>query len=102
MKFLLSAVLDLLYDIVGSFIMGCGIYCFIDPANIAPGGVSGVSVMLNYLWGVPIGRMIFLLNVPIIAAGFVFLNKRIMIKTLISVAVNAAVIDTAVTCSAAF
>lgn len=88
---------DLLYDIVGSMLLGIGIYCFVNPANIAPGGVSGISIMLNYVFGIPIGTMNFIQNIPIMAAGFIFLSRRMIYKTLMTVFISSAVLDTVVT-----
>ena len=48
---------DLAYDLVGSVLYAAGIVCFVNPANMAPGGMSGVAILLNYLWGLPIGTM---------------------------------------------
>ena len=42
---------DLAYDLVGSVLYAAGIVCFVNPANMAPGGMSGVAILLNYLWG---------------------------------------------------
>ena len=41
-------LINLLCDIVASFIMAIGIYCFLEQADIAPGGISGVAIMLKY------------------------------------------------------
>lgn len=49
--------LDIFYDIAGSLFMAIGIFCFMETADIAPGGVSGVSIMIKYLFGVPVGFM---------------------------------------------
>jgi uncharacterized membrane-anchored protein YitT (DUF2179 family) len=38
---------------------------FLSPYNIAPSGVSGFAVILNYLVNTPIGLMILLMNIPI-------------------------------------
>ena len=62
---------DLAYDLVGSVLYAAGIVCFVNPANMAPGGMSGVAILLNYLWGLPIGTMTIVLNIPLLY----FLNK---------------------------
>ena len=54
---------DLAYDLVGSVLYAAGIVCFVNPANMAPGGMSGVAILLNYLWGLPIGTMTIVLNI---------------------------------------
>ena len=53
--------LDIFYDIAGSLFMAIGIFCFMETADIAPGGVSGVSIMIKYLFGVPVGFAVIIL-----------------------------------------
>lgn len=81
----LKWVLDLLLITAGAAIYALALNMFITPNNIAPGGVSGISIIVSGLTGVPVGVLIVLINVPLLIAGFVLLNKRTMFKTLYSV-----------------
>ena len=65
---------DLAYDLVGSVLYAAGIVCFVNPANMAPGGMSGVAILLNYLWGLPIGTMTIVLNIPLLILSYLFLG----------------------------
>ena len=38
---------DILADLAGSFLYGIGIIYLFTPANLAPGGVTGIAIMLN-------------------------------------------------------
>lgn len=89
--------MDTLYDLVGSLIYGVGTICFIAPNNIAPGGASGVAIILNYLFGLPIGTTTFLINVPLLLLALKYLGRGFTIKTLRTVAINTIIIDLAVT-----
>ena len=42
--------MDLAMDILGGLIYAVGLNCFCSPNDIAPGGMSGVAVILNYLF----------------------------------------------------
>ena len=53
---------DLAYDLVGSVLYAAGIVCFVNPANMAPGGMSGVAILLNYLVVPVSGKIIDLKN----------------------------------------
>lgn len=86
-KKFLRWVIDIVVIIVASSIYSLGVHSFTAPNEIAPGGVTGIVTILNYLFGVPIGTMVSIVNIPLIIVGFIFLGKRIMIKTVISVAV---------------
>ncbi len=93
-KYTLSdLVLDLAYDFFGSVVFAAGLICFVEPANMAPGGMSGIAVLINYVWGLPIGLMAFLLNIPLLIMSWFFLGKRMTIKTVKSLVINSLVID---------
>ena len=77
---------DILVILAGAAIYSLGIHCFISPNDIAPGGATGVAIIISGLTGWQVGTLIMLLNVPLIIAGFILLNKATMVKTLISVA----------------
>lgn len=54
---------------VGALLYSAGISLFLDPNSIAPGGVSGISVLLNRLTDISTGTWILVLNIPILAVG---------------------------------
>ena len=53
--------IDTCFNILGSLAMAVGIHCFSVPADIAPGGVSGVAILVRYLSGLPVGLTTFCL-----------------------------------------
>lgn len=76
---------DILYDIVGCGLLAVGIICFAAPNNIASGGVTGLSIMGNYLFGIPISVLTFSLNIPLLILAFMFLGREFTFKTMKSV-----------------
>lgn len=78
-------VIDIPVMILAAAIYSLGVHFFISPNDIAPGGVTGIAIILTEFWGIGVGTLIFLLNIPLIIAGFILLNKTTMIKTMISV-----------------
>ena len=60
----------LAYDLAASWLLGVSIVVFAVRANFAPGGVSGLAVIANYLTGAKIGLMTVLINIPIIVLTF--------------------------------
>ncbi len=75
-------MLDLLADIVGGLFYALGIYTFAKTAHFAPGGLSGLALIMNHLWGLPIGIMTLVLNVPVILLSYRLLGKRFLLKSL--------------------
>lgn len=86
-------MLDTAHDIAGSFLYAVGTLCFIAPSNIAPGGASGIAIILNYLFSLPIGITTFIINIPLMLLALRFLGKRFTIKTLRSIIINTIVFD---------
>ena len=66
------------YILIGlsSVIQAFSLRIFFVPANLASGGVSGISQLINYFTGWPIGLMVFLGNVPLFLLGWRFLGGR--------------------------
>ena len=78
-------LIDIPVIIISSFIFSCGLKTFTAPNGIAPGGASGICVVLAYLTGLNEGVLYFIVNIPLIIIGFIFLGKKLMLKTLLSI-----------------
>lgn len=85
--------LDIGADIVGSLIFAIGLICFVEPANIAPGGASAVALMINYLCGLPIGALNMAMNIPLLILAYIYLGRGFTVKTLKSLVINTIMID---------
>jgi len=83
----------LVYDILGSVFLGASVVCFAVQANFAPGGVNGLAVMANYLFRVPIGLAVIIINVPIILLTFRKLGKEFFLISLKSMLITSFFID---------
>ncbi len=75
-------LLSLGYDAVGSALLAVGIICFTAPNQIAPGGVTGLATIINYIFGWRIGMVSLLMNIPLLLIGYKFLGKRFSLSTL--------------------
>ena len=67
---------DTVYDVVGSILFAIGVYTFAKSADFAPGGVSGLALICNYLWDLPIGTMTLIINIPIIIISYKVYGRR--------------------------
>ena len=54
---------------VAAFIYAISISLFLDPNNIAPGGITGVAILINRFTNIPTGTLNLILNVPIVLLG---------------------------------
>jgi uncharacterized membrane-anchored protein YitT (DUF2179 family) len=85
--------MDVLFFIAGSLFEAVSVNVFTAPNHIAPGGITGLSTMLNFLWGTPIGTMIFLINLPIFVWAIVEIGYKVVTKTIIATVICSAAID---------
>lgn len=87
--------LKILFNIFGTFLYAIGINCFAAPHNIAPGGASGVAILVNYLFNFPIGIFVFLFNIPFLILILVkkYFDNFFVIKTLITTALLSFITD---------
>lgn len=77
----LRTIRNLLLIAAAAAVYAAGISLFLDPNNLAPGGVTGISVILNRISGIETGTLYFLLNVPIVLLGIWKFGWRFIGKT---------------------
>ncbi len=62
-------IFDYTFIAIGSVIMSLGLIMFLVPLKIAPGGVSGLGVVLYHLFKFPIGVSMLIMNIPLFFLG---------------------------------
>jgi uncharacterized membrane-anchored protein YitT (DUF2179 family) len=80
--------------IIGSFILATGFVLFITPYKIIPGGVYGISIVLHYLLGTPVGLVALCFDIPLTLIGIKFLGPRFGYKTVLGFSLTAIFTDT--------
>ena len=61
--------------------------------NIAAGGLAGIGTVLNSLFDLPVGVVVFILNIPICLWGLTLKGKSYIFMSLIAVAVYSTIVD---------
>lgn len=84
---------DFAYDFAGASLQALGVWCFIEPCMIAPGGVSGAALLINHLTGAPVGALTLFLNIPLLISSWLFLNRKTTWKTIRTVLIMTVVLD---------
>lgn len=69
-----------------SFAYAVGVSLFTDPNNMAPGGVTGISIILSRLLPLSTGTLILLLNVPILLFAVWKFGLRFTLSTIYAIA----------------
>ncbi|TCO73144.1 YitT family protein [Marinisporobacter balticus] len=76
-----SVILDYLLITIGTFIMAFALLFFLEPNTIAPGGVTGIAIIIRKLTGVPIDLTNLVINIPLFIIGLMTLGKKFGLKT---------------------
>jgi uncharacterized membrane-anchored protein YitT (DUF2179 family) len=82
------------FIILGSFILATGFVMFITPYKIIPGGVYGISIVIHYLFGTPVGAMALAFDIPLTLIGIKVLGPRFGFKTVVGFSLTAVFTDT--------
>lgn len=84
---------DILFDIFGGILYAAGIYSFASKAEFAPGGISGLAIIINHFTNIPIGICTLLLNVPVILICVRMLGKKFLFKSLCTMLISTVFMD---------
>ncbi len=70
--------------IASCIIYAVGISLFLDPNSLAPGGVTGIAIIINHISGFTTGTVIILINIPIMIAGIYRFGFRLFVSTIVA------------------
>ena len=69
--------------ILGAFVMAIGVALFLLPNQLSSGGVSGLATITYYLFNVPMGTVIVLINIPLFLIAIFKVGKSFFVKSII-------------------
>ncbi len=72
---------------LGLFVMALGWTAFLIPNEILGGGVSGISTLIFWVTGLPVGVSVFAINAVLLVFGLKILGRGFGIKTIYSIVV---------------
>ena len=85
---------DILADVLGALLYGAGVYVFAVNANFAPGGITGLAILVNHFFPfLPIGTLTVIINIPVILLCYAYLGKKYLVKSILSMGIIAFVLD---------
>ena len=88
-----SILRDILLVVSGSAIFSLSVNMFSAPNNIVQGGLTGIGTIAHYLFSLPIGTVMLILNIPLFALALRYLRMKFVIKTVISTVIFTLLID---------
>ncbi len=69
--------------VLGAFIMAIGVSLFLLPNQLSTGGVSGIATITYYLFKIPMGTMILLVNIPLFVIAIFKVGKIFFAKSIV-------------------
>ena len=81
---IMHIVMDTIYMVIGAFLIAIGTNLFLLPHKMTTGGASGIATILYYLFDMPMGLTIMIINIPLFVFSILKLGIKFNIKTIIT------------------
>ena len=75
-------IFEVIETLIGSFIMAAAVSFFLLPNELSSGGFSGIATIIYYLFKIPMGTTILILNVPLFIFATFKIGKAFLVKSL--------------------
>ncbi|MCE5193270.1 MAG: YitT family protein [Candidatus Cryosericum sp.] len=93
-KIVVRAVRDVAGITIGCIVYALSFALFVVPLNLAPGGISGLAIILNHFFTiVPIGLTIIILNAPLFLLSLKRLGKGFLWRSIYATVASSLMID---------
>jgi len=90
---ILKSALNVFKILLGAVIFAVGIQWFYHPASLLSGGVTGIAMIINYMFDTPVGIMMIALNVPLFLIALRRYGWRFMAGSLFGMICGSVAID---------
>ena len=88
-----QTALDITLILAGALLYALSLVIFIRPLTLPLGGVTGLALVFDYLWGFPVGVAVILMNIPLFLLSFRFLGRRFLVCTMIASLASSLLLD---------
>lgn len=78
---------DYIVITLASFIYATGLALFLDPNNLAPGGFSGVAIIISRFTTIPTGTWFLIFNIPVMILGMWKFGWKFIVSTIYSIVI---------------
>ncbi|MDD2298817.1 MAG: YitT family protein [Fermentimonas sp.] len=77
---------DYLTILLGTFMYALGVTQFIMPHKFVLGGLTGIAVLFNYAFGLPVSVQVLVMNAILLLIAYRTLGSEFLVKTVVGVA----------------
>ncbi|MBQ8312558.1 MAG: YitT family protein [Clostridia bacterium] len=88
-----DAVMAYAQIVLGCLIGGAAYPLFLVPNSIAPGGLSGLAMVLNHLFHWPVGMTSLIMNIPLFLLGYKAMGRVFVFRSLVATVIFSLAID---------
>jgi uncharacterized membrane-anchored protein YitT (DUF2179 family) len=85
MRRILRELINIIFIILGILSAGMGLKGFLLSSRFIDGGVTGISMLLSDVVGLPLSIWLLIVNLPFIALGFFQIGKKFAIKSALAI-----------------
>ena len=93
LRFPKEEILNYLLVTLGALVFSLGQLYFIKPLHIPMGGISGIALVMNFLWNLPIGVVTIVMNLPLFFLGWRTLGREFFFKTVYATVASSIFLD---------
>ena len=84
---------EIFFEVIGSILIAVGIYNFAVASKFPMTGFSGISLILNRLFDLPIGLTIIVLNIPVSLLCYKLLGRKFFLRSIRCILISSLFID---------
>ncbi|MFF2090776.1 MULTISPECIES: YitT family protein [Paenibacillus] len=81
-----KVISKVLLVMIGAIITAYGLEAILIPNNVSDGGVTGISIVGSQMFGLPLGMLIGIINIPFVWLGYKQIGKSFAIYSVIGIA----------------
>ena len=67
---------------IGSILMAAGVSLFLLPNELSTGGFAGIATIIYYLFKLPVGTTMLILNIPLLILAYFKVGKKFFIRSI--------------------
>lgn len=81
------------YIFIGSLFLAFGVVALFIPNELVTGGTSGMAILGHYIFKLPVGMLMILINAPLLLLGTKYFGKHFTIRSIVAIGFTSLCID---------
>ena len=78
---------------IGCIVMAAGVSLFLLPNELSTGGFSGIATILYYLFKLPLGSTMLILNIPLLLVAYFKIGKQLFFRSIYGTIIFSVLVD---------